>query len=86
MAKGSKIKKDNARIYTILGDGEKARRAKSGKQLCLRHSKKLNNLIGFTDYNKLQIDGSIEEVVGLEPLDMKWKSFGWGCNCSKRRT
>ncbi len=43
----------------------------------LANSQKLDRLIAFTDYNKMQIDGSIEEVNGLYPLDDKWKSFGW---------
>ncbi len=40
-------------------------------------SKKLDNLIAFTDYNKLQIDGTVEEVNGIAPLDEKWRAFGW---------
>ena len=37
----------------------------------LAGSRKLDHLIAFTDYNKMQIDGYIEEVNGLEPLDKK---------------
>lgn len=40
-------------------------------------AKKLDNLIGFTDYNKLQIDGSVEEVNSIAPLADKWAAFGW---------
>lgn len=76
MAKGSKIKKDNAKIYTIIGDGESQEGQIWEGALFAAHQK-LNNLIGFTDYNKLQLDGSIEEIMGMEPLDMKWKAFGW---------
>ena len=38
---------------------------------------KLNNLITIVDRNKVQIDGKTEEVMQLEPLVDKWKSFGW---------
>lgn len=38
---------------------------------------RLSNLIGITDYNKLQIDGRTDEVVTLEPLADKWRSFNW---------
>ena len=38
---------------------------------------KLNNLIAFTDYNKMQIDGYIHEVNNLEPLADKWRAFNW---------
>lgn len=38
---------------------------------------KLDNLIAIVDRNGLQIDGSTEEVMSLEPLVNKWKAFGW---------
>jgi transketolase len=38
---------------------------------------KLDNLIAFVDYNKLQAFGRIEEVVNLEPFLKKWHAFGW---------
>ena len=76
MAKGSKIKKDNARIYTIVGDGE-SQEGQIWEAAMFAGHYKLSNLIAFTDYNKLQIDGTVEEVMGIAPLDMKWKAFGW---------
>lgn len=38
---------------------------------------KLNNLYAFVDYNKLQIDGPVAEVMGIEPVIDKFKAFGW---------
>ena len=76
MAKGAKIKKDNARIYTIVGDGE-SQEGQIWEAAMFAGHYKLSNLIAFTDYNKLQIDGTVEEVMGIAPLDMKWKAFGW---------
>jgi len=38
---------------------------------------KLSNLIAFTDYNKMQLDGEVAEVNALEPLADKWRAFGW---------
>jgi transketolase len=38
---------------------------------------KLDNLVGIIDRNRLQISGSTEEVMGLEPLEEKWTAFGW---------
>ena len=43
----------------------------------LAASQRLGNLIAFTDYNKMQIDGYIEDINGLYPLADKWESFGW---------
>jgi transketolase len=38
---------------------------------------KLDNLVGIIDRNRLQISGTTEEVMGLEPLEDKWSAFGW---------
>jgi len=40
-------------------------------------AKKLDNLVAFTDYNKLQIDGTVAEVNDIAPLGDKWSAFGW---------
>ena len=76
MAKGSKIKKDTATIYAIVGDGE-SQEGQIWEAAMFASQQKLNNLIAFTDYNKLQIGGSIQEIMELEPLDLKWQAFGW---------
>ena len=38
---------------------------------------KLDNLIAFTDYNKLQIDDTVAKVNDIAPLAEKWAAFGW---------
>ena len=38
---------------------------------------KLDNIVGIVDRNKLSLDGPTEEIMALEPLDEKWRSFGW---------
>ena len=40
-------------------------------------AKGLDNLIAFTDYNKLQIDGPVSAVNDIAPLGEKWAAFGW---------
>lgn len=76
IAKSSKIKKDNARIYSIIGDGETQEgQIWEAAMFASQHS--LDNLIAFTDYNKLQLDGPINEICDISPLDKKWESFGW---------
>lgn len=76
MAIGSKIKNDNATIYTIIGDGE-SQEGQIWEAAMYAGAHKLSNLIGITDYNGMQIDGTIDEVVSLAPLNSKWESFGW---------
>lgn len=63
-------------IYTCIGDGE-SQEGQIWEAAMLASSRQLGNLIAFTDYNNMQIDGYIEEVNGLYPLDKKWESFGW---------
>lgn len=76
MAKASKIKKDNAYIYCMVGDGESQEGEVWEAAMYAAHYK-LNNLIAFTDYNKYQIDGSTAETMGIDPIDKKWEAFGW---------
>ncbi len=63
-------------VYTIIGDGE-SQEGQIWEAAMAAGSRKLDNLIAFTDYNKMQIDGLTEDVNGLEPLDKKWEAFGW---------
>lgn len=63
-------------IYTCIGDGE-SQEGQVWEAAMLAASQCLGNLIAFTDYNKMQIDGYIEDINGLHPLDAKWEAFGW---------
>ncbi len=89
IAKASKLKNDGAKIYTIIGDGE-SQEGQIWEAAMFASHQKLNNLIAFTDYNKLQLDGTIEKVCSLEPIKDKWEAFGWevievknGNNCEE---
>ena len=76
VALGSKLEKDGATIYAIVGDGE-SQEGQIWEAAMFAAAKKLDNLIAFTDYNRLQIDGTVEQVNGLAPLGEKWAAFGW---------
>lgn len=76
VAIGAKMKQKNFWTYVCIGDGE-SQEGQIWEGAMLAGSQKLDNLIAFTDYNKLQIDGNIEQVNGLYPLHDKWTSFGW---------
>lgn len=76
MALASKINHDGYRVYCLLGDGE----IEEGQvwEAAMTASKyKLDNLCAIVDYNNLQIDGTVEEVKGLNNLEGKFKSFGF---------
>ncbi|MFZ5352192.1 MAG: transketolase [Bacillota bacterium] len=76
MAKASKIKRDNAYIYCMVGDGE-SQEGQVWEAAMFANQSKLNNLIAFTDNNRMQIDGPTADVVGVEPIEQKWLAFGW---------
>lgn len=76
MALAGALDKNPAVIYTIIGDGE-SQEGQIWEAAMLAGGRRLGNLIAFTDYNKMQIDGTVEQVNGLYPLDKKWEAFGW---------
>lgn len=76
IALASKLKKDGAKIYTVIGDGE-SQEGQIWEAAMFAAHKKLSNLIAFTDYNKLQLDGKTEDICSIEPLADKWRAFGW---------
>ena len=76
VALGSKLDEDGATIYALVGDGE-SQEGQVWEAAMFAAAKKLDNLVGFTDYNKLQIDGPVAEVCDIAPLADKWRAFGW---------
>lgn len=76
MALSAKHLKQDWRTYCILGDGELQEGSVWEAAMSAGHYK-LNNLIAIVDRNFVQIDGQTEEVMKLEPLADKWKSFNW---------
>ncbi len=75
-ALGSKLEGDGAVIYTLIGDGE-SQEGQIWEAAMFAAAKKLDNLIAFTDSNKLQLDGAVEDINSISPLDDKWAAFGW---------
>ncbi|MBO1510713.1 transketolase [Metabacillus bambusae] len=76
MALAAKLDGKSYKVYTLMGDGEQAEGSVwEGAMAASQY--KLDNLVAIIDRNKLQITGSTEDVMGLEPLGDKWRSFGW---------
>lgn len=63
-------------VYCICGDGELQEGQIWEAAMTSAHYK-LDNLILFVDHNRLQIDGEVSSVMNVEPLDEKFRSFGW---------
>jgi transketolase len=75
-ALSAKLDNSDRLIYVLLGDGELNEGSIWEAAMSANHFK-LDNLIAIVDRNGLQIDGSTEEIMALEPLAEKWKAFGW---------
>jgi transketolase len=76
MAIAARLDRKDYRVYCMLGDGE-AQEGNIWEGAMLAAHLKLDNLTGILDRNMMQIDGTTEEVVSLEPLSEKWRAFGW---------
>lgn len=76
MALGAKLQKKDFRVYTALGDGE-IEEGQVWEAAMFAGNNKLDNLVAVVDFNKLQIDGSLDEVNSPCPIDEKFLAFGW---------
>ena len=76
MAIAGKLDKKGYNVYVLIGDGE----TQEGIvwEAAMAASKyKLDNLIVILDHNKVQLDGTIDEIMPLGDINAKWESFGW---------
>lgn len=76
MAVAAKRNGDTYRVYTVLGDGEIEEGQVWEAAMFAAHYK-LDNLCAVVDWNGLQIDGKITDVMSSLPIDEKFAAFGW---------
>ncbi len=76
MAIGGKLRKADWRVYCMIGDGESQSGEVWEAAMAAAHYQ-LDNLTVMLDYNRLQVDGAVAEVMNIEPLRAKWEAFGW---------
>lgn len=76
MALAAKLDNKAYRVYSILGDGELEEGQVWEAAMFAAHYK-LDNLVAFVDFNGLQIDGDITQVMNPTPIDKKFEAFGW---------
>ncbi len=76
MAIASKIDGDSGYVYAILGDGE-LQEGIIWEAAMSAAKHKLDNLIAIVDWNNLQIDGVVDDVKKVAPIDKKFEAFGW---------
>lgn len=76
MALSARISGENYRTYVLMGDGELQEGQVWEAAMSAAHFK-LDSICAFVDSNNLQIDGNVDKIMGVEPLDKKWEAFGW---------
>lgn len=76
MALAARMDDKKWRTYAVLSDGEH-NEGQLWEAIMFAGKNKLNNLTAIVDRNNIQIDGFTEDVMPLEPLPDKYRSFGW---------
>lgn len=76
MALGAKIRHKDFNVFVIVGDGE-CQEGMVWEAAMAASYHKLDNLYVFLDYNGIQLDGFVKDIMELQPIMDKWKSFGW---------
>lgn len=76
MALAARLDHREQRVYAILGDGELEEGMVWEAAMFAAHYK-LDNLVAFVDFNGLQIDGPVSEVLSPLPIPEKWQAFSW---------
>ena len=76
MALAARIDGRQHKIFCLMGDGEQQEGSIWEAAMSASHFK-LDNLCGIVDFNGLQIDGKVKDVMNVEPLAEKYRSFGW---------
>jgi transketolase len=76
LAQSRSAKPQAACTFVILSDGELDEGSNWEAILFAGHHR-LDSLTAIVDYNKIQSFGNVKDVLDLEPLADKWRSFGW---------
>lgn len=76
MALAARVSERKYRTYVLMGDGEVQEGQVWEAAMAASHMK-VSRLIAIVDYNNVQLDGFVSEVMDIAPLAAKWRAFGW---------
>ncbi len=76
MALAARWKMTDYKVFVVLGDGELQEGMVWEAAMAAAHFD-LSNLVAFVDYNGIQINGWVNDVMAINPLADKWRAFGW---------
>ena len=76
MGSAAKLNGSPSRTYVVLGDGE-IQEGQIWESAMYGAYHKVDNVVAIVDYNKIQLDGFVKDIMDVAPLAAKWKAFGW---------
>jgi transketolase len=76
MGLAARMDKRPSRTYVLLGDGE-IQEGQIWEAAMFASFHKVDNVVAIVDYNQIQLDGFVKDIMNLEPLADKWRGFGW---------
>ncbi|MEP6962898.1 MAG: transketolase [Acidobacteriota bacterium] len=76
MALAARLDKSPSRAYVVLGDGE-IQEGQIWESAMFASFHKVDNLVAIVDWNGIQLDGFVKDILDLAPLADKWRAFGW---------
>jgi transketolase len=76
MALGARLQAKDFNVYVLLGDGEMQEGQVWEAAISAAHHR-ARNLIAIVDRNGFQLDGRVDDIMGIEPLATKWRAFNW---------
>lgn len=76
MALAARLDGKRHRVVALLGDGELHEGSVWEAAMAAAHYK-LGNLVAFVDHNRLSMDGFLRDIMEVDPLDEKFRAFGW---------
>ena len=76
MSLAARMNGGKSRSYVVLGDGE-IQEGQNWEAAMAAPFLHVDNLVAIVDYNQIQLDGFVKDIMSLEPLADKWRAFGW---------
>jgi transketolase len=76
MALAARLNGSPSRTFVVLGDGE-SQEGQIWEAAMFAPFHSIDNLVCIVDYNKIQLDGFVKDILDLSPLADKWEAFGW---------
>ncbi len=76
MGLAAKLDGNDSRTFVMLGDGE-IQEGQVWEAAMFAGFHKVDNIVAIVDYNRIQLDGFVRDIMDLEPLAAKWAAFDW---------